>query len=564
MSLEIVQQPELVALSGNPMLYKIKAVDNEGNPYGPAGFIAQVTFDGTKLAEDTLIQVTVTTPDNGFKVWVFSAKPTPSLDSEFPDDTSALSTVDYWLEVGRVIGELKDISIDWDYTVTEDSGNYTISLISRVREIGYEAEFSSAAAISTNEIEAVADNTPPNHRVGMEVRFEATWKTGGVRKIVTLESVPDELGIVNFDIGGILDPLLRIDQPLLIPQYIPSAPFRPNNVNRYTILMFEKYGSPPTRPYSLNFGFNNVMRGGISQPVASLGSIFDSFSATNSLLTWRPNKGTIDFAEPALLTWYNYTLGTATVALEVKTYNFSNALVATTYVYLTEPSVVEAYNCLTFPINPEQLGATAATSKMIVRVINATGFDPEDEPAPVPTYLSQARTYYIDHAHHEDPHYLLFPNAWGCPEVLAAHGHMTEQDEVERFVGEVLNDPEGADLREQKQYGYDWSPTYVYRTRHISLGERYALRHPWLQGELYEIFPDGYIPLRVISGDAIVTETRQELHTLEFECKPRFRMRHYSNLAIAIENMPACGDNAWLRVSDGCWRLVFGQPWELE
>lgn len=301
-------------------------------------------------------------------------------------------------------------------------------------------------------------------------------------------------------------------------------------------------------------GTSMALLGGLSQPLHA--QFFDYLSmldADSSLLSWYPDGKIVSPAQPEWLPWHNYTGEDKEIVLELVSYTDSATL---STLFKHEASLtIRAHETALIPAGYTQLAiANANVLKYTVRVVDASS-DYEGGSA---VYLSPARTYYVDHNYYDSIAYLMYLNAFSCPETVRCIGAFTEAAQVDRGIAQRTLGPLYSPTEaEELQYSEALQNRFTYRTGHLTKAEARALQELLLTRELHEVSTEGYIPLQLEEDSFAITETRQSLHSFTLRCRPRLAMKNYSG------TLPKSTELGWRTAEGGFWLTNFGEPWKI-
>lgn len=546
--------PGAITLSRNASVFRLRATDALGVPYGARGAYATLTTPQTnRLATSATVTVTLTDADGLVTTVVFTAVASPATEAELPNAAFVGSNTAYWQAVAARIGAHRKVAPYARCTAAFAAGNAEIRLQARSTDAAWSVELANSAGYTVADFTATADNTPDNYAVLLEVYVERTYGGGNYTLEATLQPVPDRDGYMSVDVSNVLEASARTwrAEPL-VPVWGTDAPYIADNLRRYYIRYTEQSGAPvATSAWTLD-DTRLVMWGGVAQSLWAEGNYLASISAANALLTWLPNGRKVPVAGPLFLGWYNYLLDPTTVRLTVKTYSIvDGTLLDTSNVY---SQAVDVKQSVVFPVDATSLGIT--TTDVYKYMVKVEYYDD----SLTWQMASSEVTYYLDKQYFEGERWLQYVNGFGMPEAWRCTGDYSEAANVERDLStRSLLPGAGPFSTETFQYQSELVPGITYRTGYITRAEANTLVELLVVGEVYEVSAAGYIPLRVTTNNVEVTSTRRLLHSYEIQCVPRLRVGTFSKRpADAGATLPA-----WQEPGGDYWLTPFLQPWEL-
>lgn len=554
-----IQFPDEKSFSRNPVVFRFRATDENGDPYAATGARAQLTSTGyVDLAETNTITVQYTDPDGGTQEVIFLVDDTPDSEQDLPGDPtdytnneayytaiaekmaahpliSPFFTVTHPITVAaekRIVIQAKDTDPGWSVSVTTNNSSFT-----------------------TSAFDATPSTLPDNYKLLVNLLWEDEYDSGIFRRAFQGEGTPDLNSEITFNLEKILDDLFRTtlsDPP--VPAFDASIPQPADVIRRFRLQYREEYEGSPTD--WLTWPALEVHLGGIAQNLFADYDFFANLSDTNNFLTYTPSGKTLSLTQPEWLAWYNHESTAQTIVLQVIRYTESGAL-TTLYAYDDPASQVDPGQVHLLPVGPEQLGFTFTDVLYYdVRIVDETS----DWEGGSPAFLSPSRRYYIDSCHHEDERYIMYLNSLGCPETLRCLGDTSEELEVTRQITERILPPDySSTTAERFQYQYGYEDYFTYRTGYIDAFYADTLKELLILNQAYEVYEEGYIPLVIMDDTFSITSTRQNLHSYEFRSMPALRRKNYSNINIALNP----DQEGWRLVPTDYWRTVFGRTWKI-
>jgi len=562
MALNYVSSPPLRAFARNPLVFKLKSVDGGGLPYGAQGVRSVTTAAQTaRFTNGQTLSVSYTEPNGGITNLVFTATTTPTLITDIPSSSSVgYTNTSYWNKVREVVAQHFRVSPFFTVTAVIAAGNVTLTIQAVEAASGWSITGANSAGftvVNTNTV--TADTTPDNYRVHFEVFFESAHKSGTFERVAALESVPDAAGFHYFDVSGVLS---RECENALSKPSVPNAgtdePVLADNLRRYYVRWAESSGTPVTYGVWSYWEMQEVLNGGISQLLFTEGDWLAARDATNCILSWMPDGKRVDDDTPEFLAWYNWQETAATVVLELQWRHADTGVWVRTFeLDVADKAVVQPGETLLIPIKPTLFGLDAQPNayKFSVRVVDATS----DWEGSNPTYLSPARTYYLDRDHYAGKRNLQYLNGFGVPETLRCLGEFAQKLNVQRETAEsVLMPGYAAHDTERRHYATDFEVEFSYRTGFITRAEADVLQEMLAGREVFDVHDEGYVPLLVTSSQFEVTDTFRTLHAYTFNALPRLKMRNY-----AYTPPTTAGPDYWQAPDGSYWLDHNSQPWEI-
>lgn len=562
-----VDEPTALSLARNPVLLQLAATQSSGVPYAGRGRVSTLTAGATaKFATGNTLSVAWTDPEGNTDTVVFTAAATYTAENQLPDASYSGSIGDYWELVRSKVASHHRVGAYFDVTRTGPSGGNVLRLQERTNTGTWVLTLSTTSAFAVSNLAAVADTTPNNYRVLLEVFAFAGYDDGPGERVAQLQGHPDPDGVVWFDLSSVLAGFVRDSRAEpLCPAYGTPLPVRADNIRRYYYRATEEYGDPPVVQPWVYGTVRRVMDAGVSQSIFAEGDYLGGITSDTSLLTWQADGQRVKPGDELWLPWYNYTGADKSLVLERTLWSATTGLALNTaYMPLDEtiPPVAvarcKAGQVIQFPLR-DALDASAyddgAVHKVTVRVVDGDS----DWDTGSPVALSGSRTYYLDWAYHESERLVQWINSFGTVETLRCTGDFTKQFKTERQVARRNLAP-GADVyaTDTFQFGRSYRPTFTYRTGYIRRADAETLQEMLLAGDIYDVSAGGYVPLRVLTDSWRVTETQEDLHAYEFEAALRLDLVNFSKRPATTD-----GGEVWQEPSGAAWLDALALPWEL-
>lgn len=544
MPLTLISNPENVHFARNPAVVKLRAdQDGFGTLYDAVGVRAELEhLDTDRFQTNDTLTVEFEEPDGTTTTVVFTAKAVYDDDNEIPDDSFAGTDTEYWVAVKDIVGAHPKIAPFFSVYISSSGGEKLN--IQALNPTGWTLTVTNDAGFTVTDVAAVADATPDNYRVMLEVYVERTYRGGDFTLAAQLDGVHESgTGYVYFDLSSVLAAECRAArQEPLVPVWGTDAPFLADNFRRYYFRYTEEYGSPAVAQDWTHGQTKLALDAGVSQATFAAGDFLAGLDDTDSLLTWMPEGRRIGPAQPEYVAWYNHTGATRTVYLRVVWYDVTdNSAGGDDYFY--EPGLsVRAGEVAVFPVSPELFALDAEDNAYRFTVqVYYTAITPDE--------LSQTRSYHIDRDYYGSVRYLQYLNGFGTPETVRCTGDFGKKLKVDRQVAErPLLPGYNEQASDTYQHNRTWSNDLVYRTGFLTAAEADTMQEMLIAGEVYDVSADGYLPLLIDTNSFSVSETRGTLRSYEIVARPRLNYKNYSKKR--VNNLLA-----------GAWQEPGGVAW---
>jgi hypothetical protein len=553
----LITSPDAVTLTRNTALYKLKSVNGSGQLFRATGVKSEVDFSASsnRLSAAATITIAYTEPDGTMETVIFTATNTPTGVADLPSGAvSGYNNTTYWAAVANIIGTHPRIAPFFTAVILSTK----ITIQERTAAAGWALVVTNSASYTVTDTAATTDTTPDNYRVTLQVFAEYGYKTGAYELVSEHEGLPDENGLMFFDISQVLDALGRdmVQEPA-IPLYANAVPVRANNTLRYYVRFREQSGTPVTYQDWTYDAVKIAVLGGVANSIWAEANYLLTLDVSNALLSWQVDGRLISPEERVYLPWHNYTGSAKRVVLEVIAYSVVTGL-ADTADFLFESSTIlyDAYETALIPAWPSALGITDTTKyRYTVRVVDADSAYDSGEPE----YLSQEREYYINRDFSRTERQIMYLNSFGCPECWRCTGEYSKSLEISRSTAQRAIQP-GYDqyAADTVQYFTDFNPALTYRTGYVRRADAEVLQEMFLAVSLYDISENGYVPLRITSNGLDVTSSLRDLHSYQFTTQPRLSMGNFSK-----REVPNAGSDAWQDADLSYWLDTLNQPWTL-
>ncbi len=511
MSISIQTPPPLVAISGNPVYFKL-ATDNNIEIPGIRS-IAQLIFVSVATENDTL---TLSWAD---KVLVFTFKDTPD-ESGLQLPTSPSHEGDWTALITSLLS--LNYYIDKDFIVTTSA-----------TDIFFTSRLGSSANIMAIEFSWTGTEPGAYYGGGTDEVARTFFKIGLQLLILngsTFEKVgEDALPVDNnkmalFDIHNLFADQLESefkfpdasDQLIIL---------RSNMCREYRIRYFERFGSGQTPQILTESDSFFILKAGISHLQEAIynrqeSSLWEKITYNDYFLTWQPKSKLIDRYQTEKL---YYLVQDTKTSLDLKieiTYNDGTAQSTVTKESIANPQVKGVYE-FALTLNTLQLSGYDGSTIQHFRAWVEDGDS---------NRISEIRTFEMDYEPHENIRYFLFQNSLGGFDTLRITGDVSDSIEHERvditkILGsaftEVDHKIEAGIIREIKKY----SANTGWKTE----ADVSWLRDFLLSKQIYQVSDaNKLIPILITSTSANQRRDRDDLFSISFEYRRAFNNKFYS------------------------------------
>lgn len=558
--LSLISNPGDIALSRNPVIFQIRALDDAGDPYiirGPMSEARATTYFYFNVGDT--VNVAWTEPDGTTQTVTFTAAASPSTENQIYSGNPAGTHAATWaLNAARIQAHSQVAPFLRIYSSDNGAG---ISIFAEVLEFSDDWGVELGGTITAGTVNFIdtatsSSNLPNNFKVLLDVHFEDSYQDGDFSSIATLQAIPDTAGYVTFNLQEVIDKAAAYslaDPP--IPQFGTNEITKADVLRRFYVRYREDYDNIVSPAWTYD-DLRLILCGGIAQNIFADYDFFTSFNADNAFLTWYPDGKNVSTDQPEYLPWINFTGADVQISAELRRTTATGTL-STLYRYTFNGLTLAPYEVALIPVGYTEINvASTDVKKYTVRVID----DSSDWEGGSPTYLSQSRSYYVDYSYYQDPRYLMYLNSFCCPLTLRCTGEIAKSIEIQRTQSERILAPDySSTTAEVFQHDDFFRNLFTYHTGYLSRAEVDALQEMLIYNRIYEVYEEGYIPLYLTSDKWDIYTTRQFLHSLVLETIPAMYRKNYSNT-----NIDLVAPEGW-RLSDDSdfWRTAFGETWKI-
>lgn len=535
----LIDNPSTIALTRNPIRYRLRATDPEGSPYG-GGRGVEVRLEIQDYFEDgdTLI-VNWTEPSGTTTSIIFTAKLIPSAIDEFQANDGFQPPVDEY--INNVVGVIAlHPQIAAFFTVAYQDNNPTFNILFIAKSLNadwvVDLDVSGVTPSVTvvQDLTVIPNSTPPNYRVQMEVFFEDTYMGSDYHQVASLRAAPDAFGFVFFEIQQIIHAEFETTRPSApLPPYGSDTMLIADNLRRYFVRFTEEYGTPvEVQPWQYD-DTRRALFGGISQQKWLTTDFFSILSRDNCWLSFYPDKKKITPDQPEWLKFYNYMPDTYQIFLKVEVFDATESGYKTIINPFSATKLeLSQYETALIPVNYNALGlgdtGVADIVKYTVQVLGELDMQIYQ--------LSDVLTFYVDYTTYKDQRYLMYLNSFGLPETLRTTGLLDKQLEVNReILSRSLAFADEYTSYENRQYAENFRNIYTFRSGYYSRAEVDALQELLIYNRAWDVSSVGVFGLLILTDKFQVTQTFQFLHSIEFDAVLSLSPRNYSTPAGATD-----------------------------
>lgn len=519
--LTLLEQPSPITFSRNPVRYRFRAVDNEGDPYGPRFATASVSMNNTGLSVGNKLLVNWTEPDGSTSEVTFNAVANPEAVDEIPAQPSGLSNIAYFEAIRDKLAIHPQLAPFFQATL-DISSNFTLTL--SALDLGYAVSFdvelvNPAANPQTTTTLDIADNTPAYYEARLEVFVETAYKSGNYERVASLSSPPDGESYLTFDLSDVLESVFQgsMVEPR-VPGFNGTSPVIADNLRHYYIRYREHFEGVLLVSWTM-LDIQRVLGGGVSDELFQL-DFFSTLNAENSFLSWYPDRKTVSPSQPEYLGWFNYHDESKRIMLQVQAFDEDgqNSYFIRYHVDALEVAPGET---LLIPVGHQQLELDAIGMRVVKYIVRVVVWDPDQMIGSLDAFFSQHRTYYVDHDYYELERYLQYLNSFSLPETIRCTGNQEVQLNIEREETESIDGW-------QTQFQQDFRHRFVYRTGYLPAAAIDALQELLIYGQLYEVSRSYILALQLKDKRYGLGKDRQFLNGLTIRTEPRQRQFVYS------------------------------------
>ena len=516
MSITVESTPPIVALAGNPILFKL-STDNQIENAGQLAILV-LTFSATADIDDTF------TLAWGSISITFTCK-------QFPDDSGKQFQDD---EVEANLNDWVALLVTYlqaNYYLNKD---FDISSVAAVLTITSKEKLVDKTLVFTN---GGTPCTETSNQAGIDLEYWPFFKLGvqtlikddsNFNKIAEDKQPVDDNAEAYFDIHKPLKP--ELSEEFKFPEASDTITILRDLICReYKIKYFERFGTiPENKKVSASSSFY-VLNGGISFLQEAIYNRLESnfwakLSYNQYFLSWQPLIKTIDKWQIEKL--YFLVQGSHTsLKLKIKIYyNDETATTTVTKDTISSPVQYKVYEiCLTNNI----LQVAGWDSETIEKI--EVWFDDQADQR-----VSEIRTYIYDYSYRENARYFMFLNSLGGRDTIRTTGQAINELEYDRVaINKVLNFDFTEKDRQISQLKPTERKTFKVNTGWKTEDDIEWLRDLLLSTDVHQIIAGKLVPINITSKKVFQKRDNDKLFFLELEYKRAFTDKYYTKEIVA-------------------------------
>ncbi|RYE90875.1 MAG: hypothetical protein EOO37_01865, partial [Cytophagaceae bacterium] len=537
MSVQILAQPDAIAFSRDPVLFRFKSdarVAQAGAKYTAMltlyAFVGPFSFT-LKYNGITLPFTAVDQPDNSGYQLTSNIAGTPAADV-----------------VTRLARELSgNYYLSRDFVIQPVLAPYhAVQLTARKTGDAYNLTPGDVSNFQVNSLKAGADETyQPNFKLYVEIWAENADHTDFTKIYAAFEETTDE-GEASLDVSDLLTSVLLADG-----YDRPNVRFSPAqrdllSCRRYYLVYDEAYGEKQVIRKLERTDMKTALLGGISKEKREEFAFPGFFLAGNLLKFLKQDSETVTIRpeQQEYLTLVTFNQAFARLQISFNIFFSDNSTVSRKGEYFSDADQYEKY---TWPAGFEQnhLQLLHTDAKYITRyevsVVDETG-----------AAVSETRTYVLDYGYKAYTRYFLYLSSFGSYDTQVTYGKSSNQYEVvTRSASRTLQGQFHLVDGEQVDYDLSLNNTETYTTGYRSMRVIRSFRDLFLSLDKLEIRKGRAYPLEFASKTINEHKDGENLHALTFEMGYRIReilwtrddkddvpVGLYLNLPAAAGNIP--------------------------
>lgn len=497
----VLQKPDAIQLSGNPMDFEVLASRADGSPAVSAGGSrARLSgLAGAGLPSGTTVTLSWTTPEGATRTVTFSTSGASASVYEIPAYVSGALSV-YWSNLAAAIGSNQEVSPFFTLTAGQNAnGTFGITAIARSNDPAWDIQWGPSGSSSFT----VQNSLPGNADLGYRIRVSVFMQLAGTFQLIgEFGGPPNAQSRYSFDIGRMLHSAIRDQLPTPgLPSFAATAPIPGANVFPYYVRISEftsanGYGASVLVDGLSAFGGR---LGGALQGVNFIANV----TPPNSWLCARPDRRLVGRNEPVFLSYVKTGSGTASVALQVEEFDQEGTGTLRT---MFSGTIVNGQNAMTFPVGVAALGIASDTMYYRVRV---TGLN------------NPWRTFIVDTRSYESERYIGYLNSFFLPEVFRCVGSISHSMDANYQTYTRVRPLNGGRTEPGKgNWSTETTEDYVFATGYKPRAEISALLRELVESpRVYDYRATGSIPLLPTGKNFSFGSTNQSLFAanLSFE-----------------------------------------------
>jgi hypothetical protein len=521
MALSIITSPPLVALTGNPVRFKLQT-DNHISTAGTFASLA-ITFFNTGNPGDTF-QL-----DWNDKSILFTCAATPDESGNEIPDNSVIANLNDWVEA--VAGYVAlNYAIDQDFTVTYLNSVLTLTANKpgSLYELGFDVTWTNGSFQPSAILSAAVDEMArPFYKLGIQLML----KVGGSWIKCGEDTCPvDASGYATFDISTRF-----ADRVYSVFQWLESSVdlmvLRANQCMEYRIRYFEQYFTDGVQAPGklIESSSMYILAAGISTGQQAIynrqqSSYWAKLGYNQYFLTWAPKEKLIDRWTTEKL---YYLVRSAITEL--------NLIVEINYNDTTSQSTITK-KTVANPINKGVYEIICSLNRL-----ELSGYDQDN----IDNYrvwltdqadnrISEIRTFRMDYVYHENVREFLFKNSPGGYDTLRTTGDSEDILDFERVpISKILGDSYTELDHQVTDIRVTETKSYKGNTGWLTREQLEWVRDFLLSTQVYQIITGKLVPIKIVSAQIAPRKDREDLFAVEFEYVRSFTSEFYSQEIVA-------------------------------
>ncbi|MEO0625744.1 MAG: hypothetical protein AAFY91_02070 [Bacteroidota bacterium] len=562
--ISIIRQPVGPVLSDNDAIIEVAATNQEGEPFRFLGPRLEVMPTSGRFPPFVEFFVIIVEP-NGVETrveFITGEDINNEFDGVLPENGDPFNTdLEYWIAVAAAIQSHERINPLLTVFATQNpDASYSIWISARIQSNGWLISTEPDTPSQWTELfyPDPSDNTPIGHKLVLETLLLSP--SGWIR--VARSSAPTGANSRNrFNIREVFGKSIRalLNTPLVLGWSV-EDPYTAQTDYLYSFKVSEVSEDPDYPTESLYTNHLSVVAGGVANTVDASTNYLQALGNQSSLMTWRDDHQKVSADQPYFLSWFailtgpEVTPGVLAPFLELTQYDESNNPISE-YIGRSNPLQVDQGAIATFNVGTNNLAIASTTAYYKVRVVSESNELDAD-----PVALSPWRTFWVDRNYHIEERYLVYTNSFFCPEVVRCTGDLEKEVEFSYSESRAVRNQPTTTQVQLRNHDVDWKDIFLFNTGFITEQEADVLAHEIpLAHQLYEISPDGFIPLKLENKSFRIASSRQNLRAIELEATPAILEGNYSRrdeeLALPPQDVWGSPDGI------GIWSSPIAQPW---
>ena len=514
MAISIITSPPLVALTGNPVRFKLQS-DNQFSAAGEV-YAFDIAFLETGNVNDYL---ELTWSD---KILRLTCKAAPDQSGlQIPDHSIIANLADWCAEVAEYMQLNYYLSKDYDITVVGS----TITLTAK--QLG--AEYAMSATYLWTNGSAPMGGTDggsvrvsrPFYKLGCQLmlKVDGSWLNIGEDLLPV-----DEDGYALFDLHRLFADYLYSEFQWL-ESSVDLMVLRAHQCMEYCIRYFEQYGDPVIAPGKLTQTTSYyILSAGISTAQQAIynrqqSSYWAKLGYNQYFLTWAPKEKLIDrYTTEKLFYLVRSAITELNLIIEIN-YNDTTAQATITKKTMANPINKGVYEIIC-SLNRLELTGYDQDNIDYYRVWLTDQAD---------NRISEIRTFRMDYQYHETVREFLFKNSPGGYDTLRTTGDVEDILDFERIpISKILGDSFTELDHQVTDIRVTETKSYKANTGWLTREQLEWVRDFLISTQVYQIIVGKIVPIKVISAQIAPRKDREDLYAVEFEYVRSFTSEFYS------------------------------------